>query len=174
MSDIINLTGKIIFEPINLTKKHRQQSSWKKTAFVEFDGDVCEYYGWFINKRYNLELLKSARKAHISFINDSIKDLTQDGKITNEAADIKWEKVKKKWDGTQITITLSVDVRSDGHHWWLNIPQEERNVLQGIREELGLGKPYWGMHMSIGYPHPRHEEHSQYIFDCIKNGYIQT
>jgi hypothetical protein len=48
----------------------------EKMAMILLDGDVTEYYAWFIQKRYNLILNKPLRGAHISFINDSMRDLT--------------------------------------------------------------------------------------------------
>ena len=80
MKDKVTLNGKLGFEPEDKTKKHREQASWKKIAMVYFDGDVSEYYAWFIKKRYNLELVRPIRGAHISFINDSLRDITQNGK----------------------------------------------------------------------------------------------
>ena len=57
----IRLTGKIGFDPQDYTKKHQSQASWKKIAMVFFDGDIPEYYGWFIERRYNLVLNKPLR-----------------------------------------------------------------------------------------------------------------
>ena len=72
----IKLIGRIHFDPPNKTSKHINQSSWKRVAMVMLEGDICEYYSWFINKRYNLPLNRLLRKAHITFINDSYKDLS--------------------------------------------------------------------------------------------------
>ena len=79
-----------------------------------------------------------------------------------------------EWNGKKINIVLDLDPRTDGRTWWLNIPHDERGGLQAIRDELGLGRPYFGMHMSIGYARPGiMEEHSKYLHECIKNGFIQ-
>jgi len=45
-------------------------------------------------------------------------------------------------------------------------------LLQSIRTELGLGKPFFGLHMSIGYANEKNIEHSEYLHDLIKKGYI--
>ncbi len=174
MTDRLTLLGKISFEVENKTKKHNVQASWKKMAMVFIDGDITEYYSWFINKRYNLELNKPLRGAHISFINDSIKDLSLNGQRTNEEVDALWESVKLKWDNQIIPITIDLNPKTDDRTWWFNIPHEERGLLQGIREELGLGRPYWGMHMSIGYANEKNLYHSEYIHRLIKNGLITT
>jgi len=173
MNNRITLTGKINFEPEDKTKKHLSQASWKKIAMVLIDGDITDYYAWFIKKRYNLVLNKPLRGAHVSFINDSMRDLTKNGKISEEEVNKKWEYVKKKWNGKKINIVLDLDPKTDDRSWWLNIPHDEREGLQAIRYELGLGRPYFGMHMSIGYANEKNIEHSVYIHELIKKGFIR-
>jgi hypothetical protein len=174
MGETITLTGKVGFEPEDRTKKHKNQASWKKVAMIFFDGDICEYYSWFLYKKYNIVLNKPLRGAHVSFINDSMRDLTQNGEKTEVQALLTWESVKKKWHGKKIDVVLDLNVRTNAEHWWLNIPHEEREVIQGIRNELGLPKPYFGLHMSIGTArHGIHQEHSKYIHELIKLGYIK-
>ena len=173
MKDRITLTGKIGFEPEDRTNKHKAQSSWKKMAMIFIDGDVTEYYAWFIQKRYNLVLNKPLRGAHISFINDSMRDLSLNGTRSNEEIEVVWEAVKKKWDGQKIEIVLDLNPKTDDRSWWLNIPNEERDNIQAIRDELGLGRPYFGMHMSIGYANEKNIEHSTYIHELIKKGFIK-
>lgn len=166
--NIIKIKGLIKFDPKNLTKKHQKQSNWKKVALVEFKCDISSYYSWFIKKRYNLILNKNIRPPHITFINDRASDMNG-----------KWDEVKKKWDGKEIEITLSVDPRTDSAkdnsscHWWLNIPEEYRGQLHSIRAELGLGRPYWGLHMTLGYANDKNMAHSKYIHGLILNGYIK-
>lgn len=140
---------------------------------VFIDGDICEYYAWFIKKRFNLILNPPLRNAHISFINDSIRDFNKKSTRTQEEIDKNWEDVKNKWDGKEIELTLSVDTRTDGNSWWLNIPNENRDSLQAIRNELGLDRPYYGMHLSLGYARPGvNKEHSEYIHGLIQKGFI--
>ena len=172
MKDRITLFGKIGFEPENKTKKHNSQSSWKRMAMVHIDGEVTEYYAWFIQKRYNLILNKPLRGAHISFINDSIKDFSQNGTKTMEEIDETWNNVKIKWDKQIIPVTLDLNPKTDDRTWWLNIPHDERELLHSIRAELGLGRPFWGLHMSIGYANEKNIYHSIYIHELIKKGFI--
>lgn len=173
MNDRISLVGKIGFEPENKTNKHSNQASWKKIAMVFMDGDITEYYAWFVKKRYNLLLNKPLRGAHVSFINDSMRDLTQNGQKTIEEVETLWETVKNKWNDKEVPIVLDLNVKTNDEHWWLNIPHDERQLLQSIRDELGLGKPFYGMHMSIGYANDKNIEHSKYIHDLIKKGFIK-
>ena len=173
MKDKITVTGKIHFEPENRTRKHSAQSSWKRMALVNIEGDVAEYYAWFVRKRYNLELNKPLRGSHISFINDSIKDLSLNGARSINEIDSIWNAVKTKWDNQRIPITLDISPQSDSKHWWVKVPEEEREILQTIRTELGLGRPYWGLHMTIGHASSvRMQEHSKYICRLINNGFI--
>lgn len=156
---MFEMRGKIWFDPKNVTKKHNNQAEWKRMAMVIFDCDITEYYSWFIKKRYNLQLNRPLRGPHISFINDSVRDM-------GDKAD-KWDEVKEKYNGKEVIVTLNPDVRSDGKHWWFVVEHESRKPLLDIREELGLSKPYWGMHMTIGYANEKNIEHSKYILDLI-------
>lgn len=174
MIEKITIIGQIRFEPEDRTKKHREQSSWKKIAMVNFNGDVTEYYAWFVKKRFNLELNKPLRGAHISFINDSIKDISKNGELSNKEVNLLWESVKKKWDGVKVPITLELTPRTDDKYWWLRVADESRHELQGIRSELGLGKPYWGLHLTIGYANEKNIFHSKYIHGLVKKGFIPS
>jgi len=172
MESKITLQGKIVFEPENRTKKHNSQSSWKRMAMVNFSGDITEYYAWFIQRRYNLVLNKPLRGSHISFINDSMKELSCNDTKTAEEIDSSWELVKNKWDKQIIPVVLDLDVKFGKQHWWLQVPQEDRELLHGIRSELGLGRPYWGLHMTIGHANEKNIEHSDYIQRLIQKGFI--
>ena len=184
MENKIVVRGKIIFDPIDVTKKHNKQSSWKKVAMILIGGEISEYYAWFIKKRYNINLTPPLRSAHVTFINDRESD-------TNG----KWKKVKNKWHGKYIDVVLSVDPRTDSDdpksdcHWWLNVPEEDRTEIQAIRAELGLCRPFYGLHMSIGRAvdmvnddnfipgvekaKEMNIEQSKYIHRLIKNGLIK-
>lgn len=139
---------------------------------VFIDGDVCEYYAWFLQKRYSITLNKPLRGAHISFINDSMRDLSQNNDKSEEEILQLWEDVKAKWDGKEIDIVLDLNPKTDGRIWWLDIPNEEREGLQAIRNELGLDRPYFGMHMSIGYANEKNIEHSEYLHNMMIKGFI--
>lgn len=177
----IRLTGKIVFDPEDKTNKHANQASWKKIAMVLIGGDVCEYYSWFIKKRYGISLHKPLRGAHITFINDRTSDMNG-----------KWGEIKKKWQGKTIEITIdltpktSIDKNPD-LNWWFTVPNEHRESLHDIRNELGLGRPFFGLHLTIGravdYTPDHFEdgvmkakemntEQSKWIYNAIVNGFI--
>lgn len=170
--DWISVTGKIVFNPEDKTKKHDRQSSWKKIAMVMFDGEMAEYYAWFIKKRFNLPLNKPLRGAHISFINDDINKLRENGKLTQGEAEAKWLYVKKEWDGKPITIDFNPSPRTNGEHWWLKPEPVSCEILDEIRSELGLGKPFFSYHLSLGYANEKFIDHSNYIHNLIKRGLI--
>ena len=161
-NNLIYLRGNIVFEPEDKTNKHKLQSSWKKSAMVLFDGEDCEYYSWFINKRYGLKLNKPLRSAHLTFINDRFSDINNN-EGTLEEKEIIWNSVKEKYNDTEVEVILDVDVRTNSEHYWMNIPHEHREELQKIRSELGLGRPYFGMHFSVGYCNEKNKEHSEYV-----------
>ena len=162
------MKGKIQFDIENVTKKHISQSNWKKTAIVTMSGDICDYYAWFIKKRFNLILNPPLRGPHITIINDRTSDMNN-----------KWDEVKSKWAGKEINIYLYISPRTDSNdknssgHWWLNLPEEYRSELHSIRNELGLGRPYWGLHLTLGYANEKNMEHSKYIHRLIINNLIQ-
>ena len=180
MKRTFKIKGRIVFDPPNITGKHKKQGEWKKVALLEFSGDIKKYYRWFIKKRYNLILGEPIRQAHITFINDRHSDMTNDN----------WGTIKKKWNGKSIEITLSTDVRGDGINWWLVVPEESRKGLHDIRAELGLSRPYFGLHMTIGVARDApdkednpiannqkivrgNEVHSRYIHGLLVKGLIK-
>jgi hypothetical protein len=154
---MFEMKGKILFDPINVTKKHNAQSVWKKVAIVKFDCDLYEYYSWFLKKRFNLFLNKPLRGTHLTFINDIVDD-----DIYLQARDI--------FDGKEITIKYDPTiVRSNkSGHWWL---KAESLDCQNIRNAMGIGDPYFGYHITIGLATHLQLEHSKYITEqCIKFG----
>lgn len=165
----VTLKGKILFEPENKTKKHQAQSSWKKVAMVLFDSEIEEYYRWFLEKRFNLKLNSTLRGAHVTFINDALGDINkEDENLENKLES--WEALKKKWDGQEIDVTFNLrpfydldsnwekyiptieksEKTSHTYHWWLIVDHKFRDELHAIRAEIGLNKPYFGLHMTFG------------------------
>ena len=156
----ILVSGKLNFNPPNLTKKHNNQGEWKRTAIVEInDRDICNYYSWFVEKRHGLKLLKPQRGTHVTFVADRKSEIRN------------WERVSKKYQGRRIKLWLDLDMRTDGNTWWLNV--HCRDELHDIRKELGLGRPFFGLHMTIGNVWDKHTEHGHYIHTLYKNGFTQ-
>jgi hypothetical protein len=172
ISYTVSYIGKILFEPENKTKKHQAQASWKRVAMVVFEGEIAEYYAWFLKKRFNLELNKPLRGAHITFINDSIQDFNHRVGTFEEKEEL-WNKLKDKWDGKEITVTLNTRPFFDIKHWWLIVDHKFRDELHAIREEIGLGRPYFGLHMTIGLANEKNIAHSEYIHSLHEKRFIE-
>lgn len=178
-SNIIKLSGRVLFDPKDRTSKQYRQSDWKKVAMVLLEPKlrwtekgITDYYAWFIERRFNVRLKKPLRGAHVTIVNDRESDIKGD-----------WKEVKKKWNGKTIDIYLNVDpffdIKKRGSNvldWWLTVPEEHGSEMYSIRKELGLReKPYFGLHMTIGtafdtYPDfsEDYEYPKQYITRCIE------
>lgn len=195
MKNTIKISGKLIFDPKDATKKQKRQSEWKKVAMVMLEPEfqkkgLTEYYAWFVKKRFGLVLQKPLRGAHVTLIND--REANTNGK---------WEEVKKKWEGKTIDIVVHVDPflgikNRKGNYcdWWLTVPYEYRDEMHSIREELGLSpRPHFGFHLTIGtalnfypkftedYEYPKqygtkglamYEEHSEYILKSAQSNLL--
>jgi len=154
----IILKGKIIFDPENRTRKHNRQSDWKRVAIVAFEGDMNHYYAWFVQRRYGIELNSThIRGSHVTFINDAIREIS--------GGDVNWDLVRERWDGKEISINLNPDVRTNGKYWWLSAKSRS---FDKIRKELGMGKPYFDYHMTIGSANERNIDQSRYIHKLIE------
>lgn len=173
----ISYIGKIVFNPENKTNKHLMQASWKKVAMIVFEGDITDYYSWFMKDRFNLELNKPLRGAHVTFINDRFGDINRNSG-TSEEKELLWEELKNKWDGKEVEVTFNlrpfwdldsnlerhipkllteeeklegkIQKTSQVYHWWLIVDHKFRNEIHDIRKEIGLEKPYFGLHMTFG------------------------
>jgi hypothetical protein len=152
---MFEIKGKISFSPINVTKKHNLQSTWKKVAIVEFNDDTSLYYSWLLDKRFNLKLNKPLRGTHFTIINDIIDD-----EIYLQAKEI--------FDGKEINVQYDPTIiRSNQKgHWWMKAQSDD---AMNIRNAIGLGDPYFGFHITIGRATHLQLEHSRYITDqCIR------
>lgn len=140
--------GIIEFHPVDVTKKHKLQSSWKCVAIIKTDCDIDRYYAWFIKKRFNLELNQNLRRTHITFISDRMdKDIFYQG--------------AKVFNGKEINFSYDISPRTNSKYWWLKINCEE---AESIRQALGLQPhPYFGFHLTLGHANEKNIEHSKYI-----------
>lgn len=169
MFNEITYKGIIQFDLENKTRKQENQSTWKRTAMVILGGEIYQYYQWFLMKRYSLILNKPLRDSHISFINDRFSDVKGE---TIEDKEKLWNEIKNRYNGKSIDIILNVDARTNAEYWWLNVTEQSRADLQVIRQELGLGKPYFGLHMTIGMSNDKNLYHSEYIHRLLEKGLI--
>ena len=157
---LIKAKGILDFEPCDVTRKHKSQSSWKRTALIKTGCEMDRYYAWFLKKRFNLELNKNLRGSHVTFISDKLEKTI-------------FEQGSKVFNGKEIDFFIETEPRSSGLHWWLRVHCPD---AESIREALGLSRdPYFGLHLTIGHANERNIEHSEYIvrqckmFELISN-----
>lgn len=152
---MIELKGKIIFDVLDVTKKHLKQSEWKKVVIAKIEGDIVKYYNWFLQKRFGLVLNKPLRGAHITIVND---------RMTEEQYDL-----GRIYDNKELTFLYDPnDIRgNDNGHWWINVKCDEVAI---IRETMKLEPiPYFRLHLTLGKANELNIEHSKYILrQCIK------
>jgi len=177
MTTTVRVKGKIVFDPPDKTKKHKNQANWKKVAYIELTGGILGYYRWFVKKRFNLILASPLRGPHITFINDSTREI---------GGENEWKLLKKRWNGKYVEVDLELEPKTDDINWWLTVTEESRKPLHDIRGEVGLGRPYWGLHMTIGSAGISYDEvefgkeriprdniaHSKYLHGLAKKGLI--
>lgn len=192
MTNLIKYTGKIIFDPEHLTDKHITQSVWKKVVIIDFGPNLCEYYQWFIKKRFNLALNKPVRNAHVTLINVRESDITpkedykynkyisykENKRLRNKYLENKrkelYDALKLKWNGKKIEVTINLGLFGSGKHWWFNVDHAHRGNLYKIREELGLGLPKFGLHMTVGYVSSEEKiDFSNYLISLHNKGFIE-
>ena len=151
---MLELKTKIIFDPKDLTKKHISQSSWKRVVTCQTDCDVHEYYAWFLNARFNLKLNKPIRKAHITIVNDKIQDYEL------------YNMTKQLFHGKEITFKYDpVEIRTNGEHFWIKVYSDD---VANIRTVMGLSpKPFFNLHLTIGYANEKNIQHARYIHSII-------
>lgn len=152
--EMIVVRGKLDFSPEDRTKKHKNQSSWKRTAMIQTNCDIDQYYAWFLKTRFNLELNKNLRGTHITIISDRMER-----EVFDQGA--------KLFHGKEIEFFYNPkDIQSSGKHWWLSIHCPD---AENIRESLGLSRiPYFGFHLTIGHANEKNVDHSKYILNQIK------
>lgn len=151
------LNGRFKFDPVDVTNKHQYQRSWKRVAIIKFPYDEYDdIWRWYIRKQHGLILNQNLRGSHITFIND---------KYTN---DMKWNKIKSKFDNIPIQVELTNQLRSNAKHWWLK--PKMPSIVNDIRLALGLEKdPFHPYHYTIGLINPNMIDHSNYVLKtCLK------
>lgn len=54
-------------------------------------------------------------------------------------------------EGVPIEIWYDPDVKTNGNHWWLDLPHKENSRLLDLREHFGLPRnPPYALHLSLG------------------------
>ncbi len=155
---MFEIKGKIVFDPINKTKKHYSQSSWKKVAMIEFSDDMWSYYAWFLEKEHNVKLNKPLRGSHFTIVNDIVSD------------DLYLE-VREFFNGKEITMFIDpTNIRANkGGHWWIKVYSDDS---QNIRNVMDLGVSYFGFHLTMGLATHDELEKSEIVRVTHTDGYV--
>ena len=148
---LFKVKGILNFTPEDVTRKHKNQSSWKRVALIKTDCDIADYYAWFLKTRFNLKLNPPLRGTHVTFISDRLERSV-------------FEQASQIFNGKEITFYYDPsNIRSNGVHWWINVECED---ALSIRESIGLSRePYFGLHLTIGTANPKNIDHSKYILE---------
>jgi hypothetical protein len=158
---LIETYGKFHFDPVHVTKKHNKQGDWKTTALVLLNDDLTKFYAWMIERRYGIRLNQPLRGSHVSFINDRMNNAYQKDR---------YQEIREMYEGKEVNFFYDPDVRTNAEHWWLKVTS---NDLLHLRDKIGIGRPYFGLHLTIGTV-PKTEtaryEHSKYIHDLLREG----
>jgi len=153
---MFELKTKIVFDPKELTTKHKKQAAWKNVVICETKCNMHEYYAWIIQKRFNLILNKPIRNPHITIINDIVNDKYA------------YEELKKLLNGKELIFKYDPTlIRTNGKHWWI---KAECDDVANIRTIVGLNpKPTFGLHITIGLANEKNIDHSNYILKEVIN-----
>lgn len=148
-------TATIYFDPNHVTKKHEEQSSWKAVGIALLKDDTEAYYRWFLERRFNLKLIKTIRGSHLTFLNEKYENIKVD-----------YEEAKKYFTNKKVTIKYHPKNLRFGNGFWFILA--ESDDLMNVRSALGLGKPYFDFHITLGNTNELGKEQSQYIKDVLK------
>lgn len=185
--------GRLIVDPKPISGNWRKmfEPFW---MMVIVPGDVCDYYRFQMSRRYHLRLQKPGWGSHVSVISgetifeadyDTVVRTTKRFFEKNKTAEVEdlylhlldmnvvkleelanWENIKKKYHKKEIEFEYEISPKTDGKHWWLRVISDE---LKEIREDCGYHRNgFWGLHLTLGIPHPTHVEHSIYIWNNYK------
>jgi len=170
---MFKVKGILEFDPVDVSKKHAQQSTWKKVAMVRFyEDDTCKYYKWLLEQRFGLRIPDTnvfewrgrlndpVRGTHVTAINDIVDD-----EIYLQAKDM--------FHGKEVEITYDptlIRCNTKGDKMWWHIKVYSDDIMN-IRNVMGLGAPFHSLHMTIGLVNPTFIEHNEWVVkSCEKLG----
>ena len=148
---MIEIKCKLSYDPVPLTGNAEKMSRpWWMIATI--DGEMTDYYAWFLKKRTGIVLQRPAWGAHISVIRG-------EEPVNKEL----WKKHEQK----EVNLLYDIDLRTNGDHWWMRVFSRD---LLDVREELGLFRfPQFAMHLTLGRPTPKTEETSKIYHSFFEN-----
>ncbi len=121
-------SGNIVFYPKKYSNK-----AW---SILNCEVGIIEYYGYWMEKMFDIKLQKPKHGAHITVIREE--------QIEDSIYDSLWEKDQNK----EIQFDYSNKIQTNGEHFWLPIKCDE---LLDIRGSMGLVKKgRFSLHMTVG------------------------
>lgn len=151
---MVKVSAKIHFEVPHVSKKHVEQSQWKTVVIALIDGEITQYYSWFLYKRFGFKLVQPLRGGHVTFVSDRTSEVSN------------FAETKAKWHDKIVEVSLDLDVKTNGKHWWL---RAECSAFDEIRAELGLAEPFFKYHVSLGYVNELTLQQSLYAYKILLN-----
>lgn len=147
---MIKLDAILKYDPLPISGDAAKMfKPWWLVGFAE--GEVSEYYTWFLKNRTGIALMRPAWGSHISIVRGEMP-------VNIDA----W----KKYDGQVISLEYDPDIRSNGKHWWLKVECEQ---MLDIREELGLVRKHpLSLHLTLGMPTPLSQDNSNYYHEFFR------
>jgi hypothetical protein len=168
---MFEVKGILEFDPVDVSKKHAQQSTWKKVAMVRFpkEDETFSYYKWLLEQRFGVRIPDTnvfewkgrlndpVRGTHVTAINEIIDD-----EIYLQAKEI--------FDGKEVSITydptlIRCNKKGDKMWWHMKVYSDD---IMNIRTAMGLGAPYHSLHLTIGLVNPKFIDHSEWIINSCE------
>ena len=170
---MFEIKGIMEFDPVDVSKKHAVQSSWKKVAMVRFHEDeTFRYYKWLLEQRLGLRipgknafewkgrLNEPLRGTHVTAINDIIDDEV-------------YLQAKEIFHGKEASITydptlIRCSQKGERMWWYMDVYSED---IANMRAAMDLGDPFHNLHMTIGLVNPMFIKHCEWVVEnCEKLG----
>jgi hypothetical protein len=136
MSDTIQISGQLLYDPPHFTKLHERQADWKKVVIIKTDDETDLYYAWFLKKRFGLLLNPSGRGSHVTIVCEPVNlELYENSKLL--------------LNGTIANFNLHLNYKTNCKHWWLSVSSDD---AISIRNSIGLITPRAvGLHLTLGF-----------------------
>jgi hypothetical protein len=155
MSNLIETTGKIIYDPFRGGMKRRTEG-W---CIVSIDTEITRYYRWWLKYQYHIHLQPPSWDAHVSCVR---------GEKISSKYQHNWKKhhnqvIALQYEHGSIETSRSgrIDSNNDGQYYYIKVISP---TITDIRNELGLNT-FHSYHLTIGRTYEyvaRHELRKQH------------
>jgi hypothetical protein len=169
---MFEIKGILEFDPVNISRKHEEQSSWKKVAMVRFYGDeTYRYYKWLLEQRFGLRIPDVSPFEWKGRLNDPVRG-THVTAINEIVDDDVYLQAKELFHGKEVIVNYDptlIRCNKKGEKMWWHIKAYSDDIMN-IRNVIGLGAPFHSLHITIGLVNPKFIEHNEYVLEmCEKH-----